>query len=150
MNISLRSIDEDNWRDCIRLVVGEDQKRFVATNENALALAYAHKEMQPRAIYADDQMVGFVMYARDPDDGQWYINRFMIDQKHQAKGYGREALRILIDQLRNEGVNSVDIIHKPDNHVAIKLYQEFGFRLTNEKLGDDVISRLELLKDLEG
>ena len=37
MNISLRKINEDNWRECIGLTVNEDQLEFVATNVNGLA-----------------------------------------------------------------------------------------------------------------
>lgn len=144
MSITLRKIDENNWRDCIDLKVSEDQERFVATNVNGLALAYAHKEMEPRGIYSDNVIVGFLMYARDPDDGLYYINRFMIDKNHQKKGYGREAMRILLNDLRSEGVESVDIIHKPDNNAAIRLYKSFGFELTENTLGDDVISNLKL------
>lgn len=144
MSITLRRIDENNWRDCINLKVSEEQERFVATNVNGLALAYAHKEIKPRGIYAGDEMVGFIMYGRDPDDGLYYINRFMIDKNHQRKGFGREALKILLDELREDGVESVDIIHKPDNTVAIKLYRSFGFELTEYTLGDDVISNVKL------
>ena len=144
MNISLRKINEDNWRECIRLKVRADQERFIASNENGLALAYAHKEMEPRGIYSDDKMIGFIMYAKDPDDGMYYINRFNIDEKHQGKGCGRKALELLLSQLKESGVESVDIIHKPDNDIAIKLYKSLGFELTEEKLNDDVISRMNL------
>ncbi|MCB0728971.1 MAG: GNAT family N-acetyltransferase, partial [Ignavibacteriae bacterium] len=93
-------------------------------------------------IYAGDEMVGFIMYAKDPDDGIYYINRFMIDEKHQNKGYGEKALSILLKELKENDVKSVDIIHKPDNEVAIKLYNRLGFKLTDQRLGDDVISTL--------
>jgi diamine N-acetyltransferase len=146
MNISLKKIDESNWRGCIGLKVREDQMKFVASNENGLALAYAHKEMEPRGIYNGDEMVGFVMYAKDPDDGLYYINRLMIDEKHQGRGFGTEALKILLGQLRNSGVLSVDILHKPDNYSAIRIYERLGFVLTDETLGDDVISTLDLTK----
>lgn len=84
------------------------------------------------------------MYARDPDDGIYYINRFMIDEKYQSNGFGKRALKILLEQLKNEGVSAVDIIHKPDNETAIKIYTSLGFKLAEEKLGDDVISRVNL------
>lgn len=143
MEITLREIDRENWRDCIALRVREDQAGFVGTNENALALAYVHTEMRPRGIYAGDEIVGFIMYAKDPDDGFYYCNRLMVDAKHQGKGYGRRALEILLDELRSKGERSLDILHKPDNHKAIEIYKSLGFRLTDETVGDDVISRAE-------
>lgn len=138
--ITLREIDESNWRECIGLSVKDDQKRFVAPNENALALAFAHKEMKPRAIYSDEQMVGLIMFARDPDDGVYYINRLMIDEKYQGNGFGKQALNLLLEQLRDKGVNYVDILHKPDNHSAIRIYRELGFIETDQKVGDDAVS----------
>lgn len=144
MNITLRKIDQDNWRDCIKLKVKEEQKKFVATNENALALAYVHTEMNPLGIYLDEKIVGFLMHALDPDDNIYYINRLMIDENYQGKGYGRKALSILIEKLKNEGVKVLDILHKPDNHFAIKLYESLGFELTDVKVGDDIVSTLHI------
>lgn len=144
MKISLREINEDNWRECIHLNVSGEQQRFVATNVNGLALAYAHKEMNPRAIYDGDQMVGFLMYAKDPDDGVFYINRLMVDSKFQKKGYGREAMKLLLQQLKDDGVEFVDIMHKPDNNVAIKLYRSLGFEETSDTVDGEAISRAKL------
>lgn len=144
MNITLRKIDQDNWRDCIALKVKEEQKKFVATNENALALAYVHTEMNPLGIYLDEKIIGFLMHALDPDDNIYYINRLMIDENFQGKGYGRKALSILIEQLKNEGVKVLDILHKPDNHSAIKLYKSLGFELTEVKVGDESVSTLHI------
>ena len=128
----------------IRLKVKEDQKRFVATNENGLALAYAHKEMRPRGIYNEDILVGFLMYAKDPDDGVYYVNRLMIDEKFQGNGYGKNALELLLVHLKSKGAGTVDILHKPDNESAIRIYRSLGFELTKEALGDDVVSRVNL------
>lgn len=144
MNLTLRKITQDNWRDCIKLKVREDQSRFIATNENGLALAYVHTEMNPLGIYLDETMVGFIMHALDPDENIYYINRLMIDENYQGKGYGSKALSLLIEKLKNEGVKVLDILHKPDNHSAIKLYKSLGFELTDAKVDDEVVSTLHI------
>ncbi len=144
MNITLRKINEDNWRECIALTVNDDQLTFVGSNVNGLALAYAHKEMNPLAIYNHETMVGFLMYAKDPDDGVYYINRLMIDRKFQGNGFGKQALSELLNLLRDLKVESVDILHKPDNLKAIKVYESLGFILTEDKVGDEVVSVLKL------
>ena len=145
MNITLKTINENNWRECIGLKVRDDQERFVATNENGLALAYAHKEMEPRGIYNDDIIVGFIMFAKDPDDGLYYINRFMIDKRYQGNGFGKKALEILIEEIKGSGAETIDIIHKPDNANAIRLYRDLGFKPTDDKLDDNEISRVNLI-----
>ena len=145
MNITLKEINENNWRECIGLKVRDDQKRFVGTNENSLALAYAHKEMEPRGICNEDILVGLLMFAKDPDDGIYYINRLMIDKRYQGKGFGRRALEILIEEIKGRGAETIDIIHKPDNANAIRLYRDLGFKPTYDKLDDDDISRVNLI-----
>lgn len=142
MNITLRKITQDNWRECIALKVKNDQKRFVASNENTLALSYVYPEMNPLAIYLDENIIGLITHALDPDDNIYYINRFMIDENYQGKGYGTKALSLLLEELKNDGVKVLDILHKPDNHSAIKLYKSLGFELTDVKVGDDSVSTL--------
>lgn len=52
------------------------------------------------------------MFAKDPNDGIYYINRFMTDEKYQGNGYGRKALEILIGMIKERGVQFIDIIHR--------------------------------------
>ena len=84
------------------------------------------------------------MYAKDPDDGVYYVNRLMIDEKHQGNGYGRRALAMIVDELRDAGVETLDILHRPDNERAIKIYRSLGFELTDAKVDDDVVSQVVL------
>lgn len=144
MNITLRKITQDNWRECIALKVSDEQKKFVASNENTLALTYVHPEVNPLAIYLDEKIIGLITHALDPDENIYYINRFMIDENYQGKGYGRAALKMMIEKLKNDGVKVLDIIHNPNNHSAIKLYASLGFELTDVKVGDDAVSTLTI------
>ena len=142
MNISLRKITQDNWRECIKLKVKDEQKHFVGSNENSLSMCYVHPEINPFGIYLDEKMIGFITYALDPDENIYYINRFMIDENFQGNGYGKRALQLMIEKLKNMGVKALDILHNPNNQSAIKLYQSLGFKLTENKVGDDAVSTL--------
>ncbi len=143
MAISIRDITPDNWRQCIDLQVAEAQEHFVAPNVRSLAEAYVHKDCYPRAIYKGDEMIGFVMYGRDSKDGKDWIIRFMIDHQHQGKGYGRAALQAVIDLLRQQpNCTAIRLSYEPENSVAEKLYESFGFRKTGEMDGNEIISEL--------
>lgn len=37
MGICIRKIDSDNWRDCIKLDVNEEQKPFIQSNLHTIA-----------------------------------------------------------------------------------------------------------------
>src|SRR6266496_4306391 len=102
MTVTLREITRDNWRECIQVQVATSQTRFVASNLYSLAQSKYEPECVPLAVYDDEQMVGFVMY-RPEDHGLakiWFIDRLMIGEGHQKKGYGRAAMTLLIDRLR--------------------------------------------------
>ena len=66
MTTMLPDITNDNFRQCIDLKVAKDQKGFVASNMFSLAEAKADGVSNPYAIYADEQMVGFVMVEFEP------------------------------------------------------------------------------------
>lgn len=142
MNITLRPITQDNWRDCIKLQVKDEQKHLVGSNENTLAMCYVHSEINPFGIYLDEKIIGMITWALDPDDNIYYINRFMIDENYQGNGYGKYALQLMIEKLKDLGVKVLDILHNPNNHDAIKLYRSLGFELTDVKVGDDAVSTL--------
>lgn len=143
MTITLRPITRENWRECIRLKVAPEEERFVASNVGSLAQAAYETECVPQAVYADDQMVGFLMYARNPDDGEYWIYRLMVAQKEQGKGYGRAALLAGLELLRAKpDCRQVFISWDTDNERAGQLYQKLGFEKTGEIVDGEIIARL--------
>jgi len=109
--IELRKINDDNMDECIKLEVRDDQDDFVACNMYSLADAYVSisngAHATPYAIYANDEMVGFIMYdyreyPNDDTFGEtcYHIWRFMIDKKHQGKGYGKQATDKIIAEIK--------------------------------------------------
>ena len=67
--------------------VEPEQEPYVATNARSIAEAHFEPRSWFRAIYADDDPVGFVMAFRDPPKEFW-VWRFMIDAGHQAQVRG--------------------------------------------------------------
>ena len=68
-------------------------------------------------------MVGFLVYGKDPADGRYWLYRFMIDRRHQGKGYGKAALQKLIEHLRAlPDCAAITVGYQPENLVAERLY----------------------------
>ena len=138
MNISLRPIDETNREAVLALSVREDQP-FVASNKRSLE-QYAETEAKvpgvarPFAIYADGRLVGFCMFAVDPEDededDRYYLWRFMIDKAEQGKGYGQAALAEIIRYFRALGADRLLLSTKPENERGLHVYHKAGFRET--------------------
>jgi diamine N-acetyltransferase len=147
--IELRELNADNWQACVDLELLEDQRDYVDANAYSIAESKFHTWMLPLAIYAGDEMVGFVMYSdqRDPRLPRYWVHRLMIDHRHQGRGYGRAAMREVIRRIaaKPDG-DEVWIGYHRDNDVARHLYMSLGFEEQGDAPwpGNDVMARLTL------
>lgn len=147
MKVELREITMDNFRECIGLKVGPGQENLVATNIYSLAEAKADGVSIPLAIYADDTMVGFVMFAYDDENCKGYFDRLMIDHRYQRKGYGREAAILVVERFKAmPGIREIQISFAPDNIAADKLYESIGFVKNGEFLPPPHVEAIAILK----
>ncbi|MFD1175916.1 GNAT family N-acetyltransferase [Paenibacillus puldeungensis] len=150
MKVTLKDIDESNWIECILLTTDPDKKynlneEFVASNAVSIAQSKVEKGWITKAIYNEDTMVGFAMYGFSEEDGLFEICRIMIDHKFQRKGFGREALRLIIDELsHNKNCTEIYISFDPNNHSAQKLYEEIGFENTGQIMDDEMVYCLKI------
>lgn len=128
------------------LKVEAAQAHFVADNAASLAEADEDPGASPRAILADDTLVGFLMYdASDLSDVRLY--RFMIDASQQGRGYGRAALQAFLAEVASLGnATRISICYEPENEPARNLYAKAGF--VEEGLDEDgeMIAALDLRK----
>lgn len=91
--ITLREITKENLREAARLNVAPGQENFVAPNAYSVAQSKFYPTWAPLAIYAEDTMVGFLMYGRDEDgDQDYWLIRLMVDKQYPRRGYGRLAM----------------------------------------------------------
>jgi diamine N-acetyltransferase len=150
--ISLRPIDESNYRECIELSVAPDQERFVASNRQSLADAYVWRDAaEPYAVYADDEMVGFALLYPLTEDPPSYplpagatvrgyiIVRLMIDARFQGNGYGRDALEAIVETVRGRGLGTIRLSVVPENEQALGFYRRNGFAETGEIQGGEIV-----------
>ncbi len=142
VTITFVEVNSDNWQDALRLSVHPEQMRFVAEYAPiaAIALAKAYirayeKIWLPYAIYADDQLVGFLALAYKPESQhQYWLYQFFIDQSQQGRGYGKQALNGLIPFVQENYplCRELRLSVHPDNGVAQGLYIRRGFQPTGE------------------
>ena len=138
------AIDRHNYLSVLDLSVAEEQRRFVASNMYSLAQAFVQPECIPLALYAENRPVGFVMYALDEDDHEYWIYRLMIDKRYQRRGYGREAMRMLIERIQaDENHRVIYISFEPENLPAQTLYESLGFVPDGRIEYGEVVYKLE-------
>jgi len=137
--VTLREITPANVRAVCALEVEEGQKGNVAANAVSLAEAYAsHDEAWPRAIYAGEDLVGFLMVydpstVANPDEPDFFLWRLMIDRRWQRRGYGRAAVQLAIDYVRWRGAKRLLVSHVKHATALGAFYGSFGFAYTGRE-----------------
>jgi diamine N-acetyltransferase len=127
------------------LEVAAAQQVFVAPVSRYLCLCHYGGVWSPLAVVAGDGVVGFVMWAVDPDDRSGWIGGLVIGREHQRRGYGRAAVLALLERLRREqGCPAAALSYAPDNAAARALYASVGFVETGEREDDELVARLPL------
>ena len=148
--INLRDITKKNLFSIIDLNVREDQKDQVASNSVSIAQAHYSKSAWFKGIFNNNIAVGFVMLDLIKEENKCFLWRFMIDEKHQGKGYGKLALNQVIDWVRSlEAFEEIRTSYVPTKNGADGFYEKFGFIETG-KLEDsnEIGMEYSLLKKL--
>lgn len=143
--MTLREITFETVRTIIALQVAEDQKNFVAPNATSIAEGHLAERSWMRAIYADDMPVGFVMTHEEPENGAYYVWRFMIDGRFQGHGFGRRAMDLLLNRFRaapKAKTVTLDVVRAPGG--AEGFYRRWGFEFTGKVHHGEHEMRLDL------
>ena len=120
--IRLEDVNEGNWR--IPLAVSDEQKQYVANSTTILARAYAYRNARSRAyiIYNDETPIGMGLYHDEPELDAFIFSELFIDARHQGKGYGKEATRMVLDAMKADGkYNKVVLCYIEGNEAAKRL-----------------------------
>lgn len=149
----IRPVTKDNWLALIKLQVREDQRQFVASNVFSIAQAQfgddfeGHWDLHPFGIFDGDEPVGFLMYGLNLEHPkqQAFIQRLMVDEKFQGKGYGRFGMQKILEIFRADvRIKEVGISYEPENEAARTLYASLGFSETGRMMEDEVEAVLKL------
>lgn len=143
--VTLREITGESVRAICALEVAPEQRGFVAPN--AISIAQAHFEPKAwfRAVYADDEPVGFVMLFEDAEKPEYFLWRLMVDAGHQGKGYGRRTLDLVVERVRGlPGAAELLTSYVPGDAGPRDFYLRYGFVETGEVEGAERVIRLEL------
>jgi GNAT superfamily N-acetyltransferase len=140
-SVSLREITVQNREAVVALRVAASQEGYVSSVADSLAEAHESPEGNPwyRAIYADDQPVGFVMLSWNvtPDPprviGPWFLWKLLVDARHQGRGYGRAAVELVADVAREHGASELLTSYVVGDGGPEWFYRHLGFVPTGEQ-----------------
>lgn len=150
----IRDVTRKNWRAALQLAVLPEQQRFIADYAPIAALALAKAYIRPGgltwtpyAFYRAEEMIGFTALAYEPGSNEnYWLGHFFIDHRYQGQGYGKEALLLFLQFLRDNHpqCDALQLTVHPENERAQHLYKRLGFQPTGAELDQEPIYKLNL------
>ena len=147
VTITFREITSDNYSQVLNLKITPEQEaaKFVSPVVRSLADAWFYREegiTYPKAIYAKDDLVGFIMYDLDTEEQQVFIWRFLIDQRYQGKGYGRQTIETVLAMAKEQAkITKVVADYVDGNEPMKKILLDLGFEETgfNKEINEHIM-----------
>lgn len=134
MKLELREVDQTNHKELLALELLGEQVNYIESVEECLREARECEAWRPFGIYAEDRPVGFAMYGylvEAGKPGRLWLDRLLIDWRYQRRGYGRQAMGMLIARLQQEYPRErIYLSVYEENRTALRLYQSMGFAMT--------------------
>ena len=145
--VELKDITMENLDAVLALEVYAGQEPFVSNTAHSLGQAWIFRKTAfPFAVCDGQTVVGFLMLGYYEEKDQYTVWKLLIDKHQQRKGYGRAALQLGIQFLRERfAVREIYLGVIRRNWAAIQLYSSFGFVET----GDTAQTALEMKLTLE-
>ena len=149
MNLKLVPVTADNWKTALFLTTDPERKipldeQWIANNAFSLVQCQYDPDWDCRLMMDGEQAIGFVFFGYWREEDRYMLCRYMIDVKHQGKGYGTAFLPLAVELIRSQyGCRDVYTSVHDDNTHAVHLYRKFGFVPTAQMDADE---RVYLLK----
>lgn len=132
MGVELREVTAATVRSICGLEVDDEQRAYVAPVAVSIAQAHFEPTSMFRAVYADGEPVGFILWRSGEQPKAAYLWRFMVDKRHQGKGHARAAIEQACTQWRALGFDTVMTSVVRGRHSPLGFYLSVGFAEANE------------------
>ncbi|WOO38763.1 GNAT family N-acetyltransferase [Anaerocolumna sp. AGMB13020] len=147
----LADITKENWEAVILLTSNEDGshtigEKYVASNAYSIVQSIYEKGWVTKAIEAEDNLIGFAMYGLCEEENIYEICRLMLDRRYQGKGYGKQALALILEEMKKQfQCKEIYLSVALDNIMAKGLYEKAGFVTTGEVVDDEEVYKLNII-----
>ncbi|ABV86369.1 GNAT family N-acetyltransferase [Shewanella pealeana] len=135
--LMIQAVNETNIEALLALQLNAEQRGFIESIPECLQEAKEDSRYTPVALCIGEQVVGFAMYGlfnESQQDRVWF-DRFLIAQDYQGRGLGKAFAQLLLAFLfKHFQCQQIFLSVYPNNLSAIALYQQLGFKFTDERV----------------
>ena len=135
MSLTITPVTAENRAAAEQLQVFPDQITFIESVTECMEEADQSAAWHPVCLMQDETLVGFSMYGYFVESwgGRLWFDRLLIDRRYQGRGYGKEAIHVVLTAMRQQYPGKdIYLSVYDDNPHAISLYRYYGFSFNGE------------------
>ena len=159
--LRLVDITSDNWLDVLFLTSNETItvkgsgepyeakgmpslcEEYVASNALSIVQSVYEDGWIIKAIENDGKLIGFTMYGFNEEEEFYELCRILIDTHYQNKGYGTEAIKLVLEEMKKiPDCKEVYLSTEPENVRGKHVYEKLGFKSENEIIDGEELFKL--------
>ena len=134
--IAVVKLADEIWNEYYPSIIGQDQVNYMLeTFQTAKAI---HAQIQEGYHYfilkENETLLGYM--AVQKQDYSLFLSKLYIQKDDRKKGYAKEALLFLEDNVKKEGLHSISLTVNIHNSTAINAYERLGFIKTGSLVQD--------------
>ena len=144
----VRPLEKATLSPVLRLAVAPEQTRFVSTAAVTVAQSMFEPASEVFGLWDGETavgLIGMIDFTRPDADlvegeerDNFYLWRLLIDQGHQRRGYGSQALGFFFDRAREKGIARVTLTAVDGPGTPIPFYERHGFTRTGRIIEGEV------------
>ena len=153
--MQLVDITSENWEDVIFLTTNEtitvkgSREPYEAKGMMNATLSIVQSVYEDgwviKAIEHEGELIGFTMFGWSEEEEFYELCRIMIDFHYQNKGYGTQAIKMILDEMKARfGCREVYLSTDPENAVGKHVYEKVGFKSENRMVDDEELFKIIL------
>lgn len=128
--LSYERVTLRNLNRFLKLSISEDQKHILHTgNEKTFIQSMVWVRYSKLfLIFKNGQPAGYTFLYCHAKTKKYNLGRFLIDERFQRQGIGKQAVLWSMNYLYSNGAPRVLLSVHPNNEAARKLYESVGFK----------------------
>ena len=127
--IKLTPINIHNWHKAADLSVSTQQTSFIPSNHESILVAQFFPLSKQAVLELENgEPVGYALYGVEGGSQRRKVFRLMVDQNFQHQGFGKAAMRLILNEFFSDHTCSeVILCYSPSNSITKQFYSAIGF-----------------------
>ncbi|GAA0134475.1 hypothetical protein YSY43_13150 [Paenibacillus sp. YSY-4.3] len=134
---SLADLASDIWHEYFVVIIPNEQIDYMVEKFQsfpALTDQITNQGYEYYFMTAEGDPIGYLGVKQE--ENKLFLSKFYLQKEHRGKGYGSQAMELLVDICRNRNLGAIWLTVNRHNASTIAVYERKGFKTIRTQVAD--------------